>query len=110
MRADLGEASYDVVVESGVLERFFADMAENFNVLVIMDSELKDIVEHNCPSIKKIKNENIFLLPARKESKNLYSLLRKIKNDGYKMIAVEKIKNEGIGKTINDRLIRASKY
>ena len=75
MRADLGEASYDVVVESGVLERFFADMAENFNVLVIMDSELKDIVEHNCPSIKKIKNENIFLLPARKESKNLYSLL-----------------------------------
>ena len=39
-----------------------------------------------------------------------YSSLRKIKNDGYKMIAVEKIKNKGIGKTINDRLNRASKY
>ncbi|MDA7824515.1 hypothetical protein N9A23_03235 [Candidatus Pelagibacter sp.] len=26
------------------------------------------------------------------------------------MIAVEKIKNKGIGKTINDRLNRASKY
>jgi L-threonylcarbamoyladenylate synthase len=43
-------------------------------------------------------------------AKNLYSLLRKIKKDGYKMIAVEKIKNKGIGKTINDRLNRASKY
>ena len=43
-------------------------------------------------------------------AKNLYSLLRKIKKDGYKMIAVEKIQNNGIGKTINDRLNRASKY
>ena len=46
----------------------------------------------------------------KQSAKNLYSLLRKIKKDGYKMIAVEKIKNEGIGKTINDRLNRASKY
>ena len=37
-------------------------------------------------------------------------LLRKIKKDGYKMIAVEKIQNKGIGRTINDRLNRASKY
>ena len=43
-------------------------------------------------------------------AKNLYSLLRKIKKDGYKMIAVEKIQNKGIGKAINDRLKRASKY
>ena len=43
-------------------------------------------------------------------AKNLYSLLRKIKKDGYKMIAVEKIQNIGIGKTINDRLNKASKY
>jgi L-threonylcarbamoyladenylate synthase len=43
-------------------------------------------------------------------AKNLYSLLRKIKKDGYKMIAVEKIQNKGIGKAINDRLNRASKY
>ncbi len=46
----------------------------------------------------------------KKSAKNLYSLLRKIKNDGYKMIAVEKIRNKGIGKTINDRLNKASKY
>ena len=46
----------------------------------------------------------------RQSAKNLYSLLRKIKKDGYKMIAVEKIQNKGLGKTINDRLNRASKY
>jgi len=43
-------------------------------------------------------------------AKNLYSCLRKIKNKGYKSIAVEKIPNKGIGKAINDRLHRASKY
>ena len=43
-------------------------------------------------------------------AKNLYSCLRKIKNKGYKSIAVEKIPNVGFGKPINDRLNRASKY
>jgi L-threonylcarbamoyladenylate synthase len=51
------------------------------------------------------KNNNL-----QQSAKNLYSLLRKVKKDGYKMIAVEKIQNKGIGKTINDRLNRASKY
>ena len=51
------------------------------------------------------KNNNL-----QQSAKNLYTILRKIKKDGYKMIAVEKIKNKGIGKTINDRLSRASKY
>jgi len=51
------------------------------------------------------KNNNL-----QQSAKNLYSLLREIKKDGYKMIAVEKIQNKGIGKTINDRLNRASKY
>ena len=46
----------------------------------------------------------------QQSAKNLYTLLRKIKKDGYKMIAVEKIQNKGIGKTINDRLKRASRY
>ena len=41
-------------------------------------------------------------------AKNLYSTLRKIKKDNYKSIAVEKIPNKGIGRTINDRLFRAS--
>ena len=51
------------------------------------------------------KNNNL-----QQSAKNLYTILRKIKKDGYKQIAVEKIQNKGIGKTINDRLIRASKY
>jgi L-threonylcarbamoyladenylate synthase len=51
------------------------------------------------------KNNNL-----QQSAKNLYSLLRKIKKDGYKKIAVEKIQNKGIGKAINDRLNRASKY
>ena len=46
----------------------------------------------------------------KQSAKNLYSMLRKIKNDGYKRIAVETIPNKGLGKTINDRLKRASKY
>ena len=51
------------------------------------------------------KNNNL-----KQSAKNLYTILRKIKKDGYKKIAVEKIQNKGIGKTINDRLSRASKY
>jgi L-threonylcarbamoyladenylate synthase len=46
----------------------------------------------------------------KEAAKNLYSCLRKIKNKGFKHIAVEKIPNKGLGKTINDRLNRASQY
>jgi len=66
--------------------------------------------------IKKRKTtlKNYYYLSKKNDlqqsAKNLYTLLRKIKKDGYKMIAVEKIPNKGIGKTINDRLSRASKY
>ena len=65
---------------------------------------------------KKQKNKfkNYFYLTTKNNiddaAKNLYSCLRKIKNKGYKSIAVEKIPNKGLGKTINDRLKRASKY
>ena len=65
---------------------------------------------------RKIKNikPNYFFLSKKgnlKEiAKNLYSTLRKIKKSKYKSIAVKKISNKGIGKTINDRLIRASKF
>ncbi|MDC0061194.1 L-threonylcarbamoyladenylate synthase [Candidatus Pelagibacter sp.] len=46
----------------------------------------------------------------KEAAKNLYSVLRKIKKKKYKSIAVAKIPNKGLGKTINDRLIRASKF
>ena len=61
---------------------------------------------------RRDKSSNYYYLSKNKNLKeaarNLYSCLRKIKNKGYKSIAIQKIKNTGIGKTINDRLYRAS--
>jgi len=63
---------------------------------------------------RKDKSSNYFYLSTNNNlnvaAKNLYSCLRKIKNKGYKSIAVEKISNSGLGKAINDRLNRASRY
>ena len=79
-------------------------------------------------NVKKIKKDEAFLLikknkinktnyyflskkgDLKEAAKNLYTILRKIKKDNYKSIAVDKIPNKGIGKTINDRLLRASKF
>ena len=79
-------------------------------------------------NVKKVKNEEAYLLIKKikknkpnyfylskknnlnEAAKNLYSTLRKIKKSRYKSIAVAKIPNKGLGKTINDRLLRASKY
>jgi L-threonylcarbamoyladenylate synthase len=78
--------------------------------------------------MKKPKKDGAFLLIRKRKNilknyyylskngnldeiaKNLYSCLRKVRNKGYKSISVEKIPSRGLGKTINDRLIRASKY
>ena len=61
---------------------------------------------------RKKKNINYFYLSKTKNlkeaAKNLYKTLRKIKKRKYKLIEVEKIPNIGIGRTINDRLQRAS--
>ena len=63
---------------------------------------------------RNTKLKNYFYLSVKNDlneaAKNLYSCLRKIKNKGYKSIAVEKISNKGLGKAINDRLNRASNY
>ena len=63
---------------------------------------------------RKVKLKNYFYLSMKNNlneaAKNLYSCLRKIKNKGYKSIAVEKISNKGLGKVINDRLQRASRH
>ena len=62
----------------------------------------------------KINKPNYYFLSKKgnlKEAvKNLYTILRKIKKDNYKSIAVDKIPNKGFGKTINDRLLKASKF
>ena len=79
-------------------------------------------------NVKKFKKGEAYLLINKKEktksnyyflskngnlneaAKNLYSILRKIKKNKYKSIAVVRIPNKGLGKTINDRLMRASKF
>ena len=61
---------------------------------------------------KKFTSRNFFYLTKNKNleeaGKNLYKTLRKIKKRKFKLIEVEKIPNIGIGRTINDRLQRAS--
>ena len=61
---------------------------------------------------KKFSSRNFFYLTKNKNleeaGKNLYKTLRKIKTSKFKLIEVEKIPNIGIGRTINDRLQRAS--
>ena len=63
---------------------------------------------------RKTKLNNYYYLSTKcdltEAAKNLYSCLRKIKNKGYKSIAVERIPHKGLGKVINDRLSRASKF
>jgi len=63
---------------------------------------------------KKQNKPNYYYLSKKGDlkeaAKNLFSTLRKIKKSKYNSIAVSKIPNKGLGKTINDRLIRASKF
>ena len=62
---------------------------------------------------RKLKNKNYFYLTKnqnlKEAGKNLYKTLRLIKKMKYKKISIEKIPKKGLGITINDRLIRASK-
>ena len=63
--------------------------------------------------IKKSKPNYFFLSKKgnlREAAKNLYTTLRKIKKSKFKSIVVGKIPNKGLGITINDRLLRASKF
>ncbi len=79
------------------------------NVRKIKDEEAYLLIKKK----KKIKPNYYFLSKKgdlREAAKNLYSTLRKIKKSKYKSIGVIKIPNTGLGKTINDRLIRASKF
>ena len=76
-------------------------------------------------TLKPKPNEAFILIKKRKKSyknyyylsktknlkqaaKNLYKVLRVIKNKNYKSIVVEKIPNTGFGEVINDRLKKAS--
>ena len=62
---------------------------------------------------RKISDKNFFYLTKNNNlneaGRNLYRTLRMIKKLKYNSISVENIPNKGIGQTINDRLMRASK-
>ena len=64
-----------------------------------------------CRENKKLKRIFFFLAsdpPLKEAASNLYVLLRRIKELGYKSISITNIPNTGIGKAINDRIRRAS--
>ena len=72
-------------------------------------------MKHTCwLEKKKISKANYYFLSQKgnlkEAAKNLYSTLRKIKKKKYSSIAVCKIPDRGYGKTINDRLLRASRF
>ena len=75
----------------------------------------KNFLDEAFILIKKRKelSKNYFYLSKtnnlKEAAKNLYSILRIIKKNGYKKIAIEKIPNINIGEAINDRILRASK-
>ena len=126
------------ILRLGGLENSIIEKALNKKILI--NNKSKRILSpgqfklHYSPGIpirlhfKEIKkNEAVLFITKKKENKsnyyflskkgdlreaarNLYSTLRKIKKNKYKSIAVARIPNEGLGKTINDRLIRASKF
>ena len=79
------------------------------NVKKIKDNEAYILIKK-----KKVTKSNYYFLSKKgnlkEAAKNLYSTLRKIKKDKFSSIAVSKIPNKGLGKTINDRLTRASKF
>ena len=79
------------------------------NVKKVRDKEAYILINK-----KGVAKSNYYFLSKKgnlkEAAKNLYSTLRKIKKDNYKFIAVSKIPNKGLGKTINDRLTRASRF
>ena len=79
------------------------------NVKKIKDNEAYVLIKK-----KNITKPNYYFLSRKgnlkEAAKNLYNTLRKIKKNKYSSIAVCKIPNKGLGKTINDRLLRASKF
>jgi len=81
----------------------------NLNVINPKDHEAFILIKK-----RKTRSNNFYYLSTNSNlneiAKNLYSSLRKIKNMGYKSIAVEKIPHKGLGKAINDRLRKASNF
>ena len=105
-------------VEKVSQETMLAQFRERLQKLLGENQEYAKKIKDNEAYIlikkKKITKSNYYFLSKKGDlkeaAKNLYSTLRKIKKNQHLSIAVSKIPNKGLGKTINDRLLRASKY
>ena len=106
---DLENASIDLNNFSGEYGLMIGDRKEWGKGIAKEASER--IIDYcfNSLNLKKL-NLGVKKNNLNEVAKNLYSCLREIKKKGYKSIIVEKIPNKGLGKTINDRLKRASKF
>ena len=83
----------------GIPIRLNAHKAKQGEAFILIKKRKKSF--KNYYYLSKTKN-------LKQAAKNLYKILRQIKNTNYKKIAVEKIPNIGFGEVINDRLKRAS--
>ena len=92
-----------------------------FNPMIVSTSEEEILMKEGCLtfpflflSIKRPRKCVVKYTDEKGDLKeaarNLYSTLRKIKKSKFKKIVIEKITKRGIGKTINDRLLRASRF
>ena len=80
----------------------------------------EEVLQQASKSVIDFNNDDLSLLEISHRSKPFVDVIENAKlltlellgleNKGYKSIDVEKIPNKGLGRAINDRLDRASKY
>ena len=101
--------SSKIIRAPGILKRHYSPGIP----MKLNQKEAKDNEAFIVFGKKYKKKKNIFNLSRKSNlneaAKNLYKILRIIKNKNYKMICVCSIPKNGIGLAINDRLNRAAK-
>ena len=92
---------YKLHYSPGIPIKLNVKKANNYQAFLLIKKQKDD--QPNFYYLTKTSNLN-------EAARNLYSTLRQIKKDKFKYIVVQKIPSIGLGKTINDRLLRASKF
>jgi len=100
---------FKIIKAPGMLKRHYSPGIP----MKLNQKEAKDDEAFIVFGKKYKKGKNIFNLSYKSNlneaARNLYKILRLIKNKNYKMICVSSIPQTGIGLAINDRLNRAAK-
>src|SRR6056300_1575716 len=92
---------YKLHYSPGIPIKLNVKKSNNYQAFLLIKKQKDD--QPNYYYLTKTRNLN-------EAARNLYSTLRQIKKDKFKYIVVQKIPSIGLGKTINDRLLRASKF